>query len=258
MFTQFGQIVGTLEYMSPEQAQFNQLDIDTRSDIYSLGVLLYELLTGAPPFDRQRLRTAAFDEIMRIIREEEPPRPSARISTLGKDAESVSKSRNSEIGALGRVIRGDVDLIVMKAMEKERSRRYESASGLAADLKRYLDGEPIEARPVSGLYRATRYISRNKAVVTSSALLVCSLLIGQLLQLVCVQITTLQMRANSLCSARSRLASRSRKAPEKAEHRWRSGVKDNELHNRLRRMHALAEADYKETSTIAANPEHIS
>ncbi|MCA9127303.1 MAG: serine/threonine protein kinase [Planctomycetales bacterium] len=171
MFTQFGQIVGTLEYMSPEQAQFNQLDIDTRSDIYSLGVLLYELLTGAPPFDRDRLRTAAFDEIIRIIREEEPPRPSARLSTLGKDAELVSQSRGTDVSTLGRLVRGDVDLIVMKAMEKDRGRRYESASGLAADLKRYLDGQPIEARPASVLYRLSRYYSRNRFFVTAVSMM---------------------------------------------------------------------------------------
>lgn len=178
MFTQFGQIVGTLEYMSPEQAHFNQLDIDTRSDIYSLGVLLYELLTGAPPFDRERLRNAAFDEVIRIIREEEPPRPSARLSTLGKDAEMVSSSRRADVSTLGRLVRGDVDLIVMKAMEKDRSRRYESASGLAADLQRYLDDEPIEARPQSTSYRMRKFVGRYRVVVTTGALVFLTLLLG--------------------------------------------------------------------------------
>ena len=170
MFTQFGQIVGTLEYMSPEQAQFNQLDIDTRSDVYSLGVLLYELLTGEPPFDRSRLRTAAFDEVIRIIREEEPPRPSARLSTMGDHAALVSAKRRTDASGLGKLMRGDIDLIIMKALEKDRSRRYETATGLAADVRRYLTGDPIEARPAAKLYLLRRFIHRTRSKLAFTAL----------------------------------------------------------------------------------------
>ena len=128
MFTGFGQIVGTLEYMSPEQAKVNQLDIDTRSDIYSLGVLLYELLTGTTPFDKQRLRSAAWDEMLRIIREEEPPRPSTKLSTIDT-LPSVAANRQIEPAKLTGLVRGELDWIVMKALEKDRNRRYESADG---------------------------------------------------------------------------------------------------------------------------------
>ena len=117
MFTQYGQIVGTIEYMSPEQAQFNQLDVDTRSDIYSLGVLLYELLTGETPFDKQRLRSAAFDELLRIIREEEPPRPSVKLSSC-ETLPSIAANRQIEPHKLGTLVRGELDWIVMKALEK--------------------------------------------------------------------------------------------------------------------------------------------
>jgi serine/threonine protein kinase len=142
MFTQFGQVIGTLEYMSPEQAEMNQLDIDTRSDVYSLGTVLYELLTGTTPFEPKRLRTAAFDEMLRIIREEDPPRPSLRLSTTEKRA-SISAQRQTDPAKLSRLVKGELDWIVMKTLEKQRSRRYETPSGLAKDIERYLDGEPV-------------------------------------------------------------------------------------------------------------------
>src|SRR3954469_11883335 len=151
MFTEFGQVLGTVEYMSPEQAKFNQLDIDTRSDIYSLGVLLYELLTGSTPFARKRLNEAAFDEMLRIIREEEPPRPSARL-TSSETLPNVAANRNLEPHKLTTLVRGELDWIVMKCLEKDRDRRYESASGFATDLQRYLNDEPIEAIRPSRAY----------------------------------------------------------------------------------------------------------
>jgi serine/threonine protein kinase len=161
LFTGFTQMIGTPLYVSPEQAGQSGLDIDTRSDIYSLGVLLYELLTGTTPFDKERLRTMAYDEIRRIIREEEPPKPSKRISTLGQAADTVSMNRQSDAKKLGQFMRGELDWIVMKALEKDRNRRYETASAFAADVQRYLNAEPVQACPASAWYRFRKFAWRN-------------------------------------------------------------------------------------------------
>lgn len=164
MFTEFGQVLGTMEYMSPEQSKFNQLDIDTRSDIYSLGVLLYELLTGSTPFEGKRLHEAAFDEMLRIIREEEPQKPSTRISSIDT-LPSVAANRHTEPSRLSKDVRGELDWIVMKALEKDRNRRYETAIGFAADIDRHLRDEPVEAGPPSAAYRFQKFARRNKAVL---------------------------------------------------------------------------------------------
>ncbi len=169
MFTQYGQLVGTIDYMSPEQAQFNQLDVDTRSDIYSLGVLLYELLTGETPFDQKRLRSAAYEEMLRIIREEEPPRPSVRLSSCETLA-SVAANRHMEPHKLGVLVRGELDWIVMKALEKDRTRRYETANGFAMDVQRYLADEPVQACPPSAVYRFKKFARRNKTGVAVAGL----------------------------------------------------------------------------------------
>jgi serine/threonine protein kinase len=171
LFTGFHQFVGTPLYMSPEQADLAGVDVDTRSDIYALGVLLYELLTGTTPFDQETFRKAAFDELRRIIREEEPPRPSTRLSTLGATLSTVSARRKSDPRRLGSALRGELDWIVMKALEKDRKRRYETANDFAADVMRYLTEKPVEACPPSAWYRFTKFVRRNRAVLTTVGLL---------------------------------------------------------------------------------------
>ncbi len=177
IYTQFAQLIGTPLYMSPEQAGLSGLDIDTRSDIYALGVLLYELLTGTTPFDNARFKTAAYDEIRRIIREEEPPKPSTRISTLGEAATTISAQRKSEPRRLRQLCRGELDWIVMKALEKDRNRRYESASALAADVHRYLADEPVQACPPSAVYWFRKFARRKRGTMITAALLTSALLI---------------------------------------------------------------------------------
>jgi serine/threonine protein kinase len=178
VYTRFLQMVGTPLYMSPEQAEMSGLDIDTRTDVYSLGVLLYELLTGSTPFDRKRLATAAFDEIRRIIREEDPPKPSTRLSQSGEALPALAAQRKTEPAKLSRLFRGELDWIVMKCLEKDRTRRYETANGLARDLQRYLADEPVEASPPSATYRLRKLVRRNKGPVLAVSLLLLALLGG--------------------------------------------------------------------------------
>jgi tetratricopeptide (TPR) repeat protein len=167
LFTGFTQMIGTPLYMSPEQAGQSGLDIDTRTDVYALGVLLYELLTGTTPFENERLRAAGFEEMRRIIREEEPPKPSTRISTLGQAATTVSVNRRSDPRRLSQLFRGELDWIVMKALEKDRNRRYESASTFAADVQRYLHDEPVLACPPSAWYQFRKFARRNKGALAA-------------------------------------------------------------------------------------------
>jgi hypothetical protein len=168
LFTQYGTMVGTLEYMSPEQAEMSALGVDTRSDIYSLGVLLYELLTGSTPLTHKRMKEAAYAEILRMIKEEEPPRPSTRLSDSGEALASISANRHTEPAKLTKLLRGELDWIVMKCLEKDRNRRYETANGFAADVQRYLNDEPIQARPTTMQQRMWRWYRRQVPLVAGT------------------------------------------------------------------------------------------
>ena len=203
VFTEQGQLVGTPEYMSPEQAEMTGRFVDTTTDVYSLGVLLYELLTGKLPFESDTLRKAGHDEIRRIIREEEPAKPSSRLSTLGDQAISVASNRQTSVSAHARRVRGELDWITMRALEKDRSRRYQSASEFALDIERYLRDEPVVAGPPSTTYRMTKLIKRHKRAVGTLFVVITALAIGLGLS------TTMFFRAES---ARERAVSEAQKA----------------------------------------------
>src|SRR5687767_4410906 len=178
LFTQYGAMIGTLEYMSPEQAAMSALGVDTRSDIYSLGVLLYELLTGNTPLTHKRMKEAAYAEILRMIKEDEPQRPSTRLSDSGGALALISANRHTEPAKLTKLVRGELDWIVMKTLEKDRNRRYETASAVAADVQRYLADEPVQACPASIGYRLRKLVRRNKGPVLAVALIALALVGG--------------------------------------------------------------------------------
>jgi serine/threonine protein kinase/Tfp pilus assembly protein PilF len=177
LFTAFGTVAGTPLYMAPEQATFNAIDVDTRADIYALGVILYELLTGTTPIEREQLKTAGLDEVLRVIRENEPPTPSKRLSST-QTKPGVAANRQTEPVKLCRLLRGDLDWIVMKALAKERERRYETAGGLARDIERFLAHEPVLAGPPNAAYRLRKFVRRNRGQVLAGCLLLLALLLG--------------------------------------------------------------------------------
>ena len=178
MFTQFGAVVGTLEYMSPEQAEMDMLGTDTRSDIYSLGVLLYELLTGSTPMDGKKLRSLGYAEMLKTIRELEPPKPSTRLTQSAGDMANISARRHTEPRRLQKLIAGDLDWIVMKCLEKDRTRRYETANGLVSDIQRHLQDEAVTASPPSQVYKFQKLVRRNKFACAAVASVMLALVLG--------------------------------------------------------------------------------
>ena len=178
LFTRFGQMVGTPQYMSPEQAEMNDLDIDTRTDVYSLGALLYELLTGCPPLDADYLRACGFAEMLRIIQVEEPPTPSSRISTQGTAEVRLSPVQNADLTSLRKQLVGDIDWIVMKALEKDRTRRYATVAALADDVQRHMSQQPVSAGPPTTTYRLSKFVKRNRAPVLAGLAIAATAMIG--------------------------------------------------------------------------------
>ena len=197
MLTEMGQVLGTVLYMSPEQATTTGRDVDTRTDVYSLGLLLYELLVGTPPFD-PRGRDIALDEVYRRIREDDPPPPSTRFNSLGDTSNEVARTRSTDPGAFVRELRGDLDWIAMKALERDRARRYDSASELAADVRRYLAHEPVVARPPSAAYRVGKFVRRHRVGVVSAAVVIVALVGG----IVATSVATVRARRAERASER--------------------------------------------------------
>lgn len=233
LFTRLGQVVGTFEYMSPEQAQRNQLDIDTRSDVYSLGSILYELLTGTPPFAARELRSAGLDEVLRIIRDVEPPRPSLRLST-NEGLPTVASNRRLEPKRLSTFVKGDLDWICMKALEKDRGRRYGTAERLGNDVCRFLQHQAIEARPPSAMYRFQKLVRRNRIAFAVAFVTLILLTAG-------IAGTVSQWQRAKKSDARSRAA---QKKAEKAEGqankaRDRAFAAASQLRESLIRSHAF-------------------
>jgi serine/threonine protein kinase/WD40 repeat protein len=238
LFTEFGKVLGTLEYMSPEQAELNQLDVDTRSDIYSLGVLLYELLTGTTPLQRKRLGGAGFAEVLRVIREDDPPKPSARLSTTA-ELPLIAANRGLDPKKLNGLVRGELDWIVMKCLEKDRTRRYETANGLARDIERYLNDEPVQACAPSAGYRVRKFLRRNRGPVAAGSVVLVAL-VGGIVGTTLGMIRATGAEATAVAQARHREDALRDKEAALGAARTSEGKAQNQLfHALLHQAHGL-------------------
>ncbi len=236
LHTELGVMIGTPEYMSPEQAEMTGQDVDTRSDVYSLGVILYQLLVGALPFASKDLREAGFDEIRRRIREDEPPRPSARLATMGDRSAETARRRQTEPKALRRELRGDLDWIVMRALEKDRSRRYGSPAAIAEDISRYLRHEPVLARAPSAAYRARKFLRRHRVGVAAATVMVAGLVAGTV--------------GSTVGLVRARRAERL--TAVEAEHAREEAKRAEEVTSKFVKVFRLAEPELSQGATITA------
>jgi WD40 repeat protein len=247
VFTQQGTFVGTPEYMSPEQADLRVVDIDTRTDIYSLGVILYELLTGALPFDAAKLRRAGLFEMHRVIREQDPPKPSSRVTTAAETANEVAERRHTKPPRLAQQLRGDLDWITLKALEKDRARRYPSASEFAADIERYLADEPVTARPPSARYRLEKAIRRHRVAVAAGAAVFAALLLGLVVAI------TLYVQAHRARVEADRQAGIARTNARRAE----ASAAEADLQRGVAQQQTrLAESNYTRAETERQDAEH--
>jgi serine/threonine protein kinase len=240
LFTQHGTIVGTFEYMSPEQAQMSAMDVDTRTDVYGLGVLLYELLTGTTPLERAQLRQSGYAEILKRIREEEPPKPSTRLSESTATLPSVAAHRKTDPLRLPRLMKGDLDWIVMKSLEKDRTRRYETANGFARDIQRYLEGDAVEACPPSAFYRLKKVVRKHRALLATTTafvlLLIAATVVSSALALAANRERARAHRAMVEVEAQRRRAEEREQMAIDAVKRFRDAVVDEPV---LKNMPAL-------------------
>ena len=225
--------------MSPEQAGYSGDDIDTRADIYSLGVILYELLTGLRPLDAKRLNRAALTEMIRVIREEEPSKPSTRLSTE-ESLPSLAASRHMEPKRLLAMLRGELDWVVMKCLEKQRDRRYETANGLARDIQRYLADEPVEARPHSAGYRLAKFVRRNKGPVVASSLVLLALIVG----IVGTTLGLLEAKRQEKLAVEAKIAETER-AEAETRQRQRAELAEAETRQRANELEQVAQFQAK-------------
>jgi serine/threonine protein kinase len=255
LYTAHGLMVGTPLYMSPEQAEFNNLDVDTRTDIYSLGVILYELLTGTTPLQKLQFKDAAFQEILRLIKEVEPQRPSLKIST-SMTLPAIAAQRSLDPSQLSRTVRGDLDWIVMKSLEKERSRRYETATSLARDIERYLDNEPVLARPPSTSYRLRKYTQRHKVAVAAGLLVALSLLIGTIISTwLAVRATSAESLAQQRLVQEQQALNDAKSAREDTAHQLNRAVAaEKESQANLQSLQQVAR-EWATSETLTGDPE---